>query len=583
MDEPPVVSKGARVASHAGRLGGRSVDDRTWTTDLIDLAWEQRWTLGFIGVALVAFTVRALFVLPAGFPLNDGGLFVVMSEDIQRAGYALPWSTSYNPAITGADIPFAYPPLAFYLAALIEDLTPFSMLEVYWLLPLTGSLLAVAGIYFLGRTFFEGRLIPLLAAAAFALTPRSFTWLIMGGGLTRSLGLAAALFALAAYRTAYREDADPRTRRRALIVATLLSAATLATHLEAAVLLATGILLSSVAQPTRWRITVFLTVGLGTVVLTAPWWATVLVRHGFEPFVAARSYGGDVLSDGLISSNLFERLITPVITHEPFFAIVGATGALGAFIAVARGHWVLPALWGALILLNMRALATFSVVPTALLAGYATAQVLIPILRAAATGEGDDPATGPDTVSTDPATPTAATRAPRSEFASWRPALMAGLVLGILFYGATHQTRGEAAYLRPVSDADQRAMKWAALALPPDSTFLIVPARPWPADREAEWLPALARRPAVNVPQGYEWVDGAFDERVYYHDLAWACWYQTADCIEAIAQDLEFTHVYLPSGCCDPLLTSFMNDPRYDVEYLAGAAIVRRGLSSTWQ
>ncbi|MCK9487025.1 MAG: hypothetical protein M0R73_10085 [Dehalococcoidia bacterium] len=577
MDEPPEISDVARVASHAGRLGARDVEERSWTSDLLDLAQDQRWALGFIGVALVALMVRALFVLPAGFPLNDGGLFVVMSQDIQAAGYALPWTTSYNPAGYEAAIPFAYPPLAFYIAALIEDLTPFSMLEVYWLLPLTGSMLTVAGVYCLGRTFFEGRLIPLLAAFAFALTPRSFTWLVMGGGLTRSLGLAAALFALAAFRIAMREDAAPATRRRALVAATLLSAATLGTHLEAAVLLATGILLSSVLPPTRWRVTVFLTVGLGTLTLTAPWWATVLVRHGFEPFLAARTYGGDVLSDGVISSNLFERLITPVITHEPFFAVVGATGALGAFIAVARGHWVLPALWGALILLNMRALATFSVVPTALLAGYATAQVLIPILRDAATGEGDDPAASPDVTSD------ATARRPRSEFASWRPALLAGLVLGILFYGATHQSRGEAAYLRPVSDVDQRAMSWAALALPPDSTFLVIPMRPWPADREGEWLPTLAHRPAVNVPQGYEWVDGAFDRRVYLHDLAWTCWYQDADCIEAIAQQVEFTHVFLPNGCCDPLLMSFISDPRYDVEYLAGAAIVRRGLSSQWR
>ena len=194
MDEPPAITAVARVASRFGLRGAAR------PTDIPSLAWEQRWLIGAVAVAIVAFMVRALFVLPAGFPLNDGGLFVVMSEDIQRSGYALPWTTSYNPSPGGAEIPFAYPPAAFYLAALLEDFTPLSMLEVYWLLPLTGAMLTVAGIYVLGRTFFEGRLIPLVATAAFALTPRSFTWLIMGGGLTRSLGLAAALFALAAYR-----------------------------------------------------------------------------------------------------------------------------------------------------------------------------------------------------------------------------------------------------------------------------------------------------------------------------------------------------------------------------------------------
>ncbi len=547
VDEPPPIRTVVRVASRALPLrpaGTRPLER------LGDLAWEHRWALASIAVALIAFAVRARFVLPAGFPLNDGGLFVVMSQDIQAANYLLPATTSYNPA-GGVEIPFAYPPLAFYLAALVEDLTPLTMVQVYWVLPLIGSMLAVAGVYVLARTFFSGRMIPLVAAAAFALAPRSFTWLVMGGGLTRSWGLAAALFALAAYRTALSEESSPRTRHRALAAATVFSAITLGTHLEAGVFLAAAVLLTSVSWPDRWRVTAFFTMGVGTLVLTAPWWATVLARHGTEPFMAAMNYGGDVLAEGSVGEGLVERLIAPVMTNEPFFAVIGATGAFGAIIALVRGKWVLPALWGTLIVLNMRALPTFAMVPTALLAAYATIDVILPLFRSAVEQE-------------------------RTELGKWRPALVAGAIAAIAFYGATDATRGEANFLRPVSDDDQRAMRWASWNVPEGSTFLVVPVRGWYADREGEWLPTLTGHPAANVAQGYEWVDGEFNRRLALQYRAYVCGFYTTDCLEELAADVRFTHVYLPANCCATLLESVLEDNRYVVKYRSGAVIAER-------
>lgn len=554
MDEPAAISGTSREASRAFPLGVQ----RPTLAGVIAALYDQRWTLAVIAVGLVALLVRARFVLPAGFPLNDGGLFVAISRDIQQAGYALPVTTSYNP--TGDfEIPMAYPPLAFYLAAIIEDITPLSMIQVYWLLPLLGAMLCVAAIYFLARTFFQGRLIPLLATAAFALTPRSFTWLIMGGGLTRSFGLAAALFALTLYRVAFNEDTEPRRRRLAIAGATVLSAATLATHLEAAVFLAVAILLSSVARPTPWRAVTFVTVGAGTVLLSAPWWATVLIQNGIEPFRAAAAFGGDVLADGSVDSGLLERVITPVYTYEPFFAVIGATGVLGAVVALMRGHWVLPTFWAAMIALNMRALPTFLVVPTAILAGYAVVEVLLPVLRSSVASAG-------------------------SEFGRMRPALVVGALAGIALYGAMEANRGEATYLRPVAEADQRAMAWAARWTPEDATFLVIPQRGWFADREGEWFPVLAERPAINVLQGYEWVDGAFAERGTLHYYAGLCRWEDADCVERMAWREPFTHVFIPAGCCDALVASLERDRRYDVIYSAGGStIVERTVEEPWR
>ena len=70
--------------------------------------------------------VRAGHTLASDFPLNDGGMFYAFAADLQRSGFRLPEVTSYN----YADIPFAYSPLGFYVAAALDVLTPASLMEI---------------------------------------------------------------------------------------------------------------------------------------------------------------------------------------------------------------------------------------------------------------------------------------------------------------------------------------------------------------------------------------------------------------------------------------------------------------------
>ena len=74
---------------------------------------------GFACILAIAVgcIVRARPVLLADFPLNDGGLFFQMTEELQRAHYRLPMFTDYN----ALQIPFAYPPFGFYMAGLVSD------------------------------------------------------------------------------------------------------------------------------------------------------------------------------------------------------------------------------------------------------------------------------------------------------------------------------------------------------------------------------------------------------------------------------------------------------------------------------
>ncbi len=177
-------------------------------------------------ITLIGLVIRVAAPLQAGFPLNDGGLFYDMIVDLQAAHYALPMYATYNSAI----IPFAYPPLAFYLTGLLADILHISPLDLVRLLPALISGLTIPAFYLLAREITDSKLQIVFGVFAFALIPRDFAWLIMGGGITRSFGM---LFAILTMVFAYRFYNGHATRH--LLASILLGALTVATHPEATV------------------------------------------------------------------------------------------------------------------------------------------------------------------------------------------------------------------------------------------------------------------------------------------------------------------------------------------------------------
>src|SRR3954468_24754441 len=145
---------------------------------------DLRYPVALALAVALGIAVRAYHVLSQDFPLNDGGLFFAMVRDLQAAHYHLPAFTSYN----DAGIPYGYSPLGFYLAGLLDDLTPLTLIDLFRWLPLTVSALTVVAFAWLARGLLSSRAAVVVSVLAFSLVPRSFIWMLMGGGLTRSLG-----------------------------------------------------------------------------------------------------------------------------------------------------------------------------------------------------------------------------------------------------------------------------------------------------------------------------------------------------------------------------------------------------------
>lgn len=483
---------------------------------------------------VLGIVVRARPVLLADFPLNDGGLFYLMTKELQHAHFRLPAFTGYN----AAHIPFAYPPFGFYVAGALGEIPSWTLLRVVQFLPLVVTCATLVAFLLLARDMLSDRVAIVAALAAFALVPRSFIWLVMGGGLTRSFGF---LFTILALQQAYRFFTLQQWRFAA--AAGVLAGLTPASHLGTAPFLAASLVLFSLAYGRHRRgLQGMVMIGAIAVAVSAPWWIEVTRVHGLGPFIAARHTGESVFTAGPGRRSAIGRLarLGALALGEPLFPVIGVLAILGGLVTLRRNALALPIWWVLTLVLDARAGATYATVPASLLAGLGVAEVMRPLVagrtRALATA-------------------------------------VAGFFVAYCTLAATVRDSdlgAEAASLTSVSSAERDAMHWVARNTAPESRFFVVPESGWPNDKVAEWFPVIARRQSVATVQGKEWLpNGAFARSVALYGPAQACRSGTSACLDrwVSASGAPFTHVFVPrapgGGCCRELRESLRADPRY--------------------
>jgi hypothetical protein len=499
-------------------------------------ARSHAWLLVVVAAVVVAALLRLPPVLNADFPLNDGGLFYRMVEELRDAHYRLPATTSYNLA----EIPFGYPPLGFYLAALVSSATGQPLVDVVRVLPAVVSTLTVPVFFLLARALLGSVAEGAVATFSFALLPRTFTWFIMGGGLTRAPGF---FFALLFLHQAYLMYTRPERR----FVATTAVAGALAVlaHLESGWFAAySGGLLFLLYGRDRRGVVRSLIVAGGVLALSAPWWATVIRYHGLHAFAAAAQGGGPVSDPSWLKTFNF--------TDEPQLTLFGALGLVGVFAAVARRQWLLPLWLGAIYLFNPRNPKTVAAVPLAMLVALALYQVIVPgILRLSWREE----------VASSP-------QGRRSGFAPLIVAVMLALFTAYSFLSVRRIRDFDEGY-GVLTPADRETFRWISANTAPDARIVVLSFEPdwFGYDRVTEWLPALTRRVSVSTVQGYEWLPNhEFARRVRRYDALHACATRDIGCVErwASADGTRFTHVlFRKEGCCALLESSLRASPAY--------------------
>lgn len=492
--------------------------------DACDRVTERSY-LGATAVATaVGVVVRAAPVITASFPLHDGGLLFAMAGDLRSNGFALPAFTSYN----GGGIPFAYPPLSLYLAAALSGLGIGLEVVLQWV-PLLLSAASIPLVYLVLRRLLSPAH-GVAGAFAFALMPSSYTWLIVGGGLTRSLGLVLALVTV--HEALRLVAGQPRWRGAAAGVAGGLTALAHPYAAAFAVLSVLLILAWRARGPAAWA-----AIGVAfsaAVLVVLPWAAVIVSTHGWGSVLAA---GGSRTQGGVsVASLLFED-----ITGATFSIFLGIA-LVGFAVEVARRRYFVP-LWLVLTFVVLAGAGwIMPMLPISALMSVALVEVAWPAFERLGITSG-------------------------GRLRAMATLLTAGLIASM---GAGYVILTP---LYPLSGEQRQAMAWVAAETPDDSTFAVLTGQQrWALDTASEWFPALTRRVSLGTAQGYEWTD-AWEARVTEATNLQACAAEaTVACVRSWVDEARMTPDFLyvakgpqlgprsPQDCCAVLRSALADE-----------------------
>jgi len=459
---PEWIDKEVRVRAVHSRGDDRSIRGRYVETAALALALVLR--------------VGPLFLRLAqgdGLPrYHSGGLFYAFSVAIRSNGFRLP---AHIPYYTYGGLPFVYPPLAFYVIALLEQLLDVGPTVILYV----NALLSFASVVILARALRHSELTGwprLTALAAFATLPQGLTEYLSGEGLAETAGTTCFVLFLWAF---WRFGAEPGWQRAlwlggAVALCVLASPGT-ALAIPVAMCIAVPFIWQAYSRQIGWpRLLLYLAAAAGfSLVVAGPYLAHLFGTYGVERLTAA--LGGQQHSHGASPVLGVAHTLVPRQWGLPAWNVLALAGAAYALI---KKQPVWPA-WLLLTSLIPREGLWLSCVPVSVLAGYGVCYA--DAFARAILSEG-------------PSWLRSNAVAALSRLAAGCLAAYAALVVPFtaLFGTGTmpdvsYVTPGEADYLTSLRES-----------VDPDALLLIV-------GDENEWAPLLSLRTVLNVEYGTEW------------------------------------------------------------------------------
>lgn len=421
-----------------------------------------------LALMIIGGWVRWSF-LPAGnFPINDGGLFYRMTDELVKNKFQLPAFTTYN----HQNIPFTYPPLGFYLAGAIHVIFKIDILAIERYLPVLLNILAIPFFFLLARALLKGNRQACVATILFTFSKSAYEWLIMGGGLTRSP--AYTLFILIVL---FFYQGITQKRWIYVLITGLLLGICLGFHIEIAytsILIIIGIWLYFGRN--RFGFKSISAVALLTALFYGPIFLQVIKFHGIAPYFNAFHTSQYFLGFAIIKLFMYD-----FFAIDPVLNIPGGISLLGLLRAVMDRKYFLP-IWLVMVcLFDPRSMDYFALIPASMLFAYGLDRIF---LSRIATGKYwfNQPLLNTQNI---------------IACFSCIPILLSPILVKAQNSPLTLS----------LSQSDFEAMEWVNSTAPENSIFLIIPTQSWGIDPISEWFPALTDQQSYLTIQGMEWTD----------------------------------------------------------------------------
>ena len=458
---------------------------------------------------LLAATLTVRYFQLVQSPVHLGGLFGVASEEVLAHGGSLP---SRLPHYTAGGIPFAYPPLSFYVAAGLMVLFNISYESLAIWLPGIYAVVTPVPLFFLARELTGSDRIAGVACVIFIASSVVQTSVFSGATIVYTTALLAAVTGVYSALRYFKDHS-----KVAFGIALSGWIIVLASHptKSAWVALSYIFLWAWYDRSLKGLYSGAVIAAIGFII-TAPWWGTVIARHGPEVFLQASMTHGGLFPlkfeftywDQMLSSYWLQMagilgVFVLVITRRAgvivwYIFTVAAIPIVGfsSLISVIAGTGIV---YGAI------ALTSVSVYLYGKVCEIYQCSRQITVRR--------------NTVTT----------------------VIILLLMVVVAIGASANIEKTTAN-QPIETSDKVGMQWVSEHTPPESRFILA------GSQEYDWFPLYANRTVVANPFGAEWTDGGQARQKRMRDKLLSC--PDLECVSIVSDSrhLGVTHIYISAG-----------------------------------
>ncbi|WP_327053703.1 ArnT family glycosyltransferase [Halomicrococcus gelatinilyticus] len=473
---------------------------------------DQKHPVGellWLAPALLAGLCILFFYLESHpYPAFGAGLYFSIADQISTSGYALP---SRIPGYTAEGVPFAYPPLMFYVLAAMQDLTGLDAITISRFLPGIVTLAYLVPLYYTARDLLGSRAQATLSAFIVAVSPPVLQWHISAGGIVRAPAMLFALTGIYAGVRIFRAG-----DRNWFVPATVAFALTILTHPVYTVFFVVSFLLLYVRFDRSFDGLLWgAAVAAGGLAATAPWWLQVVTMHSPGVFTAAAGTHGGIGS----SIPTIEHLVERRIEQMPLLSVWQVVPTVGCLYLVAKRKYFLPAWLLAAVLTVGKARFVF-LVGAMVSAAFVVDGVLPRLRHEAAVLDREVVVT-----------------------VSVVLVVLLGVSSGALYAASDVDAHaGSPSLPQFVDRSEMAAMDWAEENTAQSADFVVL-------GDAAEWFPQQTGRTILVGPWGVEW-KGHDAYRSQLHQFRRLSLCRSANCLSAELErsDVQPDYVFVPKG-----------------------------------
>ena len=473
---------------------------------LVELASDERaWLATAMGTGVLVYLT---YLMTHPYPAYGAGLYMKIAREISAHGYGLP---AQIPLYTQEGVPFAYPPLMYYVSAILMDTTGVDPITLSRFLPGLVTILYLVPFYYLSREILDSTPRAGFATLLLAVSPPVLQWHLSAGGIVRA---PAFLFVVTGAYTGIK--LFKTEERKWLLASAVLFGLIILTHPVYTVFFGTTYLVMYACFNRTLRGLVYGgIVVMGGVIISSPWWLQIIAIHGPSIFTAA---SGTHTGLGGGTHRLIKQFIYPLDMSMPTIFFIGSFA--GAAYLVAKRRFFLP-LWmlsGAYMLGKLR----YQFPAGVMMASVLVFEVIVPLVRR---------------------------WSKRTRYSRSAP-LAVIMVLAILVSsvgvafaaGDLHSHLGSSTQPSFVDDDDMAAMQWAQDNTSPSANFVVL-------GDSAEWFPLMTDRTILIGPWGVEWKGHS----KYRHQLGLykrisRCPGKTCLTQKLVSNKVNPDYVYVPKG-----------------------------------